>query len=78
MARAIAKFDSTVSLVYMAASPGIQIAHDCGIKVVREAYISTAAMIVLGGSSPASIRKRCTPIPQRPRVNSQISPFADG
>ncbi len=39
MARAIAKFDSSVSLVCMAASPGIQIAHDCGIKVVREAYI---------------------------------------
>lgn len=39
MARTIFKFDPSVSLVCMAASPGIQVALDCGIKVVREAYI---------------------------------------
>jgi 5-oxoprolinase (ATP-hydrolysing) subunit A len=39
MARAIARFDESVSLVCMAASPGIRVARDCGIKVVREAYI---------------------------------------
>jgi UPF0271 protein len=39
MARAIAKFDPSISLVCMAASPGIRVARACGIKVVREAYI---------------------------------------
>lgn len=38
-ARTIAKFDSSVSLVCMAESPGTRVARDCGITVFQEAYI---------------------------------------
>jgi len=39
MARTIARFDSSISLVCMAESPGTRVARDCGIRVFQEAYI---------------------------------------
>lgn len=42
VARTLYKFDPAVSLVCMAASPGVRVARDCGIPVVQEAYIDRA------------------------------------
>jgi UPF0271 protein len=42
VARALHRFDPSVSLVCMAASPGLRVARDCGIPVLQEAYIDRA------------------------------------
>jgi UPF0271 protein len=41
-ARTLYRFDPSISLVCMAASPGVRVARDCGVPVIQEAYIDRA------------------------------------